>query len=221
MVNISGGNMKIDKKISGLICKLEHIMGSQTYNPNSYNGWTGEEGCAYTFPVSYCKNEDDYKNKKITKTKLGIDYIEPECIKTMKYVFGANHLYVGDGIVEILNYLEETYNLDFNELEERRIREGKNRLDIVKDKLEKGKSVRVREKKIRVGVDIPAGEYEITNVNDQKENYESCLVIYIYNADGRFINEIITMDERVNVVFKDGYSIDSNHSYEIKKSGER
>lgn len=43
----------------------------------------------------------------------------------MKYVFGANHLYVGDGIVEILNYLEETYNLDFNELENIRIREGK------------------------------------------------------------------------------------------------
>lgn len=213
--------MKVDKRISGLICKLEHIMGSQTYNPNSYNGWTGEEGCAYTFPASYCKNEDDYKNKKITKTQLGIDYIEPECIKTMKYVFGANHLYVGDGIVEILNYLEETYNLDFNELENIRIREGKSRLEIIREKLEKGKSVRVREKKIKVGVDIPSGEYEITCENDLKEDYVSCLVMYIYNADDRFINEIVTIDEKAHVVLKDGYSIDSNHSYEIKKSDGR
>ena len=117
--------------------------------------------------------------------------------------------------------MEETYNLDFNELENIRIREGKSRLEIIREKLEKGKSARVREKKIKVGVDIPSGEYEITCENDLKEDYVSCLVMYIYNADDRFINEIVTIDEKAHVVLKDGYSIDSNHSYEIKKSDGR
>lgn len=45
--------------------------------------------------------------------------------------------------------------------------------------------------------------------------------VHIYNADGRVINEIVTIDEKAHVVLKDGYSIDSNHSYDIKKSDGR
>lgn len=99
--------MVVDKNIVELICTLEYKIGNQTYNPNSYNGWTGEEGCGFKYPVSYCKNKRDLEEHKSTKTKSRIEFVEPECIETMKYVFGSNHLYIGDGIVEILNYLEE------------------------------------------------------------------------------------------------------------------
>lgn len=207
--------MKVDKKISGLICKLEHIMGSQTYNPNSYNGWTGEEGCAYTFPVSYCKNEDDYKNKKITKTQLGIDYIEPECIKTMKYVFGANHLYVGDGIVEILNYLEETYNLDFNKLEQNRLNERKNKLAAIEKKLNEGETLHIEGgRKTEVGIDIPKGEYEIINL---KERYSSYIMMKIYDSKGDMAKDIFSSEDKIQMNLEDDYFIKSAYSYGLKR----
>ena len=34
----------------------------------------------------------------------------------MKYKFGSNHLYIGEAIVNALEYLERQYGLDFNEL---------------------------------------------------------------------------------------------------------
>lgn len=43
--------MIVDKDTARLICKLEYELGSQTYNPHSYNGWTGEEGCGFKYPV--------------------------------------------------------------------------------------------------------------------------------------------------------------------------
>lgn len=38
-------------------------------------------------------------------------------IGEMKYKFGANRLYIGEAIVDLLNTLEERYGIDFNELE--------------------------------------------------------------------------------------------------------
>ena len=46
-----------------------------------YNGWTGEEGCGFKYPVSYCKNKIDLEEHKITKTKSKIEFIDPECIE--------------------------------------------------------------------------------------------------------------------------------------------
>ena len=75
--------MIVDENIAELICTLEYKIGNQTYNPNSYNGWTGEEGCGFKYPVSYCKNKIDLEEHKITKTKSKIEFIDPECIETM------------------------------------------------------------------------------------------------------------------------------------------
>ena len=36
----------------------------------------------------------------------------------MKYVFGSNHLFIGEGIYNILNELEKRYGLDFDKMEE-------------------------------------------------------------------------------------------------------
>lgn len=62
--------MIVDENIAELICALEYKIGNQTYNPNSYNGWTGEEGCRFKYPVSYCKNKIDLEEHKITMTVL-------------------------------------------------------------------------------------------------------------------------------------------------------
>ena len=43
--------------------------------------------------------------------------MQPKEVETIKYKFGSNHLYIGLGLIKVLEYLEERYSLDFNELE--------------------------------------------------------------------------------------------------------
>ena len=43
--------MKLTKATTDLVCELEHIIGSQCYNPNSLNGYTWEEGLEFRYPV--------------------------------------------------------------------------------------------------------------------------------------------------------------------------
>ena len=38
-------------------------------------------------------------------------------IKYMKYKFGSNELFIGNGLIKALEYLEKRYDLDFSELE--------------------------------------------------------------------------------------------------------
>jgi hypothetical protein len=35
----------------------------------------------------------------------------------MKYKFGTNQLFIGEGIAKVLSFMEERYGLDFDELE--------------------------------------------------------------------------------------------------------
>jgi hypothetical protein len=37
-------SLKISDETLELVCALEYIIGSSCYNPNSYNGYTGEQG---------------------------------------------------------------------------------------------------------------------------------------------------------------------------------
>ena len=103
--------MKISKKTIELICELERLVGKQCYNPQSYNGYTGEEGCLMRYPVYYCN-----KDGEDCKTKILVKDITKNCIGSIHYKFGANHLYIGDAIVDMLNYIEDKYNIDFNEI---------------------------------------------------------------------------------------------------------
>lgn len=106
--------MKLNKKIIDLICELEYKIGRNCYNPNSYDGWTGDEGCSYRYPVCYSDEDGtEYRSKynpDVTKKN----------VHTLKYKFGSNHLYIGKGIIDVLEFLEERYGLDFNELEKQR-----------------------------------------------------------------------------------------------------
>lgn len=103
--------MKLTKKSVGLICKLENIIGKQCYNPNSYDGYTMIEGLSYRYPVDYINKDGEHRRSKIV-----IPDIDKTMIGTMKYKFGSNHLYIGDGIVKCLEYLEEEFDINFDEL---------------------------------------------------------------------------------------------------------
>lgn len=109
--------MKLNKGIANLICEMEYLVGKQCYNPNSYDGYTGEEGCSFRYPVYILQNKE---SGLFTKTKLRIEYAAPDSIQTMKYKFGSNHLFIGDGLVSILDMLENRYGINFNELEKNR-----------------------------------------------------------------------------------------------------
>lgn len=107
--------MKVDKKIADLISELEYRIGNECYNPNSYNGYTGEEGCEFRYPVwTAKKTSEGYEECKHYGYISGL---QPKDINTIKYKFGSNHLYIGIGLVRVLEYLEKRYDINFNELE--------------------------------------------------------------------------------------------------------
>ena len=103
--------MKLTKKTVELICELEKVIGNECYNPNSFDGWTLEEGCAFRYPVTY-NDKDDEEHK----TRYLITDIDKDRINTMRYRFGSNNLFIGSAIHKVLERLEEKYDLDFNEL---------------------------------------------------------------------------------------------------------
>lgn len=103
--------MKLTRKTIQLICDLERIVGDECYNPNSFDGWTLEEGCAFRYPVCYRNKEGGD-----IKTSGKIIDMDKNRINTIRYKFGSNHLYIGSAIVKILQNLEWRYGLDFDEL---------------------------------------------------------------------------------------------------------
>ena len=203
--------MKLDKSMAELICTLENIVGWQTYNPNSYNGWTGEEGCSFKYPINYCENKKALKEEKLTKIKSKIPYIEPECIKTMKYAFGSNHLYIGDGIVKVLEFLEKTYDIDFNELENSRIEKCKEKMRCLQKELEAGEEIPMKSGRWKVGIDIPEGEYII-----QKNDEFRYLMISITDEQGKEVQDIFSDADEVKATLKNGYEIHSHRNFILK-----
>lgn len=103
--------MKLTKATTELICELEYIIGNQCYNPNSLNGYTLEEGLEFRYPVWY-----ENKEGRDTKTSYRIRDLDKSKIGAIRYKFGSNHLYIGEAILKALEFLENKYDIDFNEL---------------------------------------------------------------------------------------------------------
>ena len=103
--------MKLTKATTDLICRLERIIGDECYNPNSYDGWTLEEGKDFRYPVTYTDREG-----KEQKTRYTVKDVDKKSLNTMHYKFGSNNLFIGIGLQNVLEYLENQYDLDFNEL---------------------------------------------------------------------------------------------------------
>lgn len=198
--------MKIDRNITNLICELEYIVGNQTYNPNSYNGWTGVGGCNYKYPVSFCENKKALEERKLSKSKVKIEHIDKECIKTMKYAFGSNHLYIGDGIAKLLEFLENRYDINFNELEQ--ARRNVKMIEFVA-KLENKGIVTLTKGTWEIGVDIPEGEYRVLISN-------RCWV-EIFDETEKEVNEIIGSGDYINMKLEKGYFIKVPYSCLLEK----
>lgn len=111
--------MKKTQNIANLITELEYIIADSCYNPNSYDGYTGEEGCEFRYPVWV------YQDEKFNKYYGNIIGLKPEQIDTIKYKFGSNHLFIGNGLMNVLDYLEKRYDINFNELEKQARKKGK------------------------------------------------------------------------------------------------
>lgn len=125
------------KNMVKVLMELEYEVGKHCYNRNSYNGWTGEEGLSYRYPVHYCKTKKDLEEHKLSKTRNQITNIEPYCIQTIKYKFGSNDLFIGNALVDVLSALEERYNLDFNLLEVERIRKEEEKEEKEREELQR------------------------------------------------------------------------------------
>lgn len=121
--------MELDESMLKLIAELEYRIGSCCYNPNSYDGYTEEQGCNFRYPLTI---PSEYNLSGESKVRSNLRYyfedsalygcsdfsITEQTFLNMKYKFGSNHLYVGQGIIRALEYLEKRYAIDFCKLEE-------------------------------------------------------------------------------------------------------
>lgn len=112
--------MKVNREIFELIADLEYLVGSECYNPNSYDGWQDIDGCDFRYPINVPKGEEDYvKIRGNINSSSWLSEIDRDktTIRYMKYRFGSNELFIGRGLLGIMEYLEQRYGIDFNALE--------------------------------------------------------------------------------------------------------
>lgn len=108
----------INEETANLIFELEGIIGAETYNPNSVDGYAGDIGRQFRYPLTYDSPDGEwiYKSRALALS-TEMDSVDEGTFKTMRYLFGSNHLYIGIGISKVLNHLENRYKLDFAKLE--------------------------------------------------------------------------------------------------------
>ncbi len=201
--------MNIDKKSKELISDIEYIIGSQCYNPDSYNGYTGEEGLEYRYPASYRKNK---KDKNLYKADSDIKELSEKQIRTVQYVFGANQLFIGEGIIKVLEELEKRYDIDFNELEKKRIKRRKASMRGVKRTLSKESEIELEAGQYECGLDIEEGKYRITS--DEKA------FIKIRRTDGSKRRKnfmIIECNSIERIELDQGDILESNERFVLKR----
>lgn len=59
--------MKINEVTAEIVGKVEFIIGSECYNPNSFDGYTMEEGQDFRYPVTVTKYDE---NGNVTEHKV-------------------------------------------------------------------------------------------------------------------------------------------------------
>ena len=112
--------MTINKNTTALICELEYLVGKEVENCKFHNKYKYQvtvktnklygtpvpnKTWGFTYPID-CKDEScDFGTCE-------------ELLASMCYVFGNNKLLIGKALVNVINYLETRYSLDFADLEE-------------------------------------------------------------------------------------------------------
>ena len=112
--------MKLTKEMAKVVAEIEYLIGSECYNPNSYDGWNDIEGRDYRYPINLPDGKGNFKKTRQNLNRafnISEEEINPDSVAYMKYKFGSNELFIGQGIINTLKFLEERYGIDFNELE--------------------------------------------------------------------------------------------------------
>jgi hypothetical protein len=110
-----------------LLHDIEYEIGSQCYNGNIQNfgpggSWQGE-GRDFRYPVRFINAEGEIQKYrgKLPYTKSSSGEYE-ECVlgedtyESAHYAFGANELYMLQGIRKALEKIEKRFGIDFDEL---------------------------------------------------------------------------------------------------------
>ena len=109
--------MDINDEIVELVTQIEYIIGSECFNSKStwQHGNRIIQGRQFRYPVHYKHKTFD---SDCDTNSIVVD-VDPADLKKMNYHFGANQLFIGEGIINVLNMLEKRYNISINELEKR------------------------------------------------------------------------------------------------------
>lgn len=96
-----------------LIEQLEYIVSQNFYNKHTRN-YDGTEGRTYRYPA-HMDNPNDHYAEYIYRGY--ISSADQKSIGTLRYEVGANELYIGDALNQVLDFLERRYDIDFDDLE--------------------------------------------------------------------------------------------------------
>ncbi|MCR5815602.1 MAG: hypothetical protein K6F91_01825 [Ruminococcus sp.] len=77
-----------------LLCKIETIIAKNGYNTNRNGGW-------YRYPVKYKEDGSNWIARGLSNPQTDSG------ISSMKYEIGANHIYIGRALDEVLDLLED------------------------------------------------------------------------------------------------------------------
>ncbi len=101
---------RISKKRAALLEQLEYIVGSECYNGNIQNRGPGGvfhgEGRSFRYPITLINEAGDKQ-----KFRYKVGDLSPEMLERCCYAFGANQLYIMNGLDKVLRYLEENHGL--------------------------------------------------------------------------------------------------------------
>lgn len=94
-----------------LLLQLENIIGRECYNSNIQNwaafGVLEGKGRNFRYPLTL-RNES---GEKIQRRNLDFS-LSANQVKSGHYAFGANQLYIIDGLEKVLEFLEDEYGFD-------------------------------------------------------------------------------------------------------------
>lgn len=99
--------------INRVVSKMEDIIGNECYMIKNKESLLPTL-VNYKFPFHYMDKE-----KQKMRTRYITESMTMDEINSCYYSFGANQLFIGKAILNIIHYLKENYNIDIIELEKK------------------------------------------------------------------------------------------------------
>ena len=70
--------MELTKEMCKVVAEIEYKIGSECYNPNSYDGWNDIEGCDFRYPINIPDENGNYT--KIRGNIATSRLLNPDCL---------------------------------------------------------------------------------------------------------------------------------------------